>query len=111
MENLDLSLEPKAPRLPGGRKLPGLFERAYECLGSVTNDQVFMIADKDINDAKNFVGSFSCLYFYFLCSLLILSPIPFYQLPPSAYPLLLIADWLTDPARCFASKKGPLKLV
>ncbi|RSL46519.1 hypothetical protein CEP51_015917 [Fusarium floridanum] len=53
MENLDLSLQPNAPRLPGGRQLARLFERAYECLGSISNDQVFMIADEDINQAKN----------------------------------------------------------
>lgn len=111
MENLDLSLEPKAPKLPGGRELERLFEHAYECLGSKNNDQVFMIADEDINDAKNFIGPFSCLHFYFLCSLLILSPILFYQLPHGAYSLLLIVDWLTDPARCFASNKGPPRTV
>ncbi|RMJ03310.1 hypothetical protein CDV36_015165 [Fusarium kuroshium] len=58
MENLDLSLEDDAPELPGGRQLKGLFARAYECLGSVTNDQVFMIADEDINDAKNYLLRF-----------------------------------------------------
>ncbi|KAM5357975.1 hypothetical protein ACJZ2D_015718 [Fusarium nematophilum] len=58
MENLDLSLEPDAPRLPGGRQLKGLFERAYKYLGSVTNDQVFMIADEDINNAKNYMLRF-----------------------------------------------------
>ncbi|KAL6354004.1 hypothetical protein LRP88_12635 [Fusarium phalaenopsidis] len=58
MENLDLSLQPNAPRLPGGRQLARLFERAYECLGSISNDQVFMIADEDINQAKNYMLRF-----------------------------------------------------
>lgn len=66
MENLDLSLEPNAPSIPGDRQLIGsrLFERAYECLGSVANDQVFMILDEEVNQAKNFVGPFSCLHSY-----------------------------------------------
>lgn len=104
MENLDLSLEPNAPRLPGGRQLTRLFERAYECLGSISNDQVFMIADEDINEAKNYVGPFSYLHFYLLCSLLTLSPILFYQLPHGAYSLLLIVDWLTDPDASLPTK-------
>ncbi|KAF4437569.1 hypothetical protein F53441_13000 [Fusarium austroafricanum] len=57
MEHASLGSLPNAPGVPGGRELEEdrVFERAYECLGSISNDQVFMIADIDINAAKNYV--------------------------------------------------------
>ncbi|KAJ4245449.1 hypothetical protein NW762_013958 [Fusarium torreyae] len=61
MEHLSLGSLPNAPGLPGGRQLEQdrIFERAYECLGSISNDQVFMLVDVDINAAKNFVLRFN----------------------------------------------------
>ncbi|WKT51506.1 hypothetical protein QSH57_016476 [Fusarium oxysporum f. sp. vasinfectum] len=55
MESIDLRLEPGAPALPGGKKteeMKFIMNRAFECLGSTINDQVFMIVEEDINDAK-----------------------------------------------------------
>jgi hypothetical protein len=68
MENYDLNKGTGAPRVPGtGPQHPRLFERAYECLGSKNNDKVFMIAEGDINDAKNPVSF--CTTSLFLCCL------------------------------------------
>ncbi|EXM21436.1 hypothetical protein V3481_015482 [Fusarium oxysporum f. sp. vasinfectum] len=55
MDSIDLRLEPGAPALPGGKKteeMKFIMNRAFECLGSTINDQVFMIVEEDINDAK-----------------------------------------------------------
>jgi hypothetical protein len=61
MWDTDLSKEPGVPKHPGSRQpqLGRLFQRAYECLGSKFNDDVFMIVQDEINDAKNFVGPLS----------------------------------------------------
>ncbi|KAM6527646.1 hypothetical protein FALCPG4_008697 [Fusarium falciforme] len=58
----DIDLEDKAnwpkdttpPDLPGGKghKLSFIMDRAFECLGSERNDQVFMIVEEEINAGK-----------------------------------------------------------
>ncbi|EMT62866.1 hypothetical protein FOC4_g10001062 [Fusarium odoratissimum] len=55
MDDMNLELERGVPALPGGRTgdLGFVMNRAFECLGSAENDQIFMIVQKDINDAKN----------------------------------------------------------
>ncbi|RGP69882.1 hypothetical protein FLONG3_7637 [Fusarium longipes] len=60
MSDTDLRKEPGVPKHPGSRKpqLGTLFERAYECLGSKFNDDIFMITQNEINDAKNFLFRF-----------------------------------------------------
>ncbi|KAF4969335.1 hypothetical protein FSARC_3410 [Fusarium sarcochroum] len=63
MDRIDLAEEPGVPDLPGGGssddlQLAWIMDRAFECLGSARNDQVFVIAAKDINDAKNHVMRF-----------------------------------------------------
>lgn len=76
---MNLELERGVPALPGGRTgdLGFVMNRAFECLGSAENDQVFMIVQKDINDAKNNVSplfvseisSFSTLCISFIIDL------------------------------------------
>lgn len=53
------------PDLPGGKgyKRSFIMDRAFECLGSERNDQVFMIVEKSINTAKKGVGP---PFFFFL---------------------------------------------
>ncbi|KAF5591120.1 hypothetical protein FPCIR_6195 [Fusarium pseudocircinatum] len=55
MDNIDLRLESGVPALPGGKKteeMKFIMSRAFECLGSTINDRVFMIVEREINDAK-----------------------------------------------------------
>ncbi|CAF3591564.1 unnamed protein product [Fusarium graminearum] len=57
MEQIDLALEPGVPDLPGSEggtyQRSWIMDRAFECLGSARNDQVFVLIEKIINDAKN----------------------------------------------------------
>lgn len=56
ISDIDLSQEPNAPRVPGsGPQFARIFERAYECLGSTDNDEVFMLVQYQVKDVKNFV--------------------------------------------------------
>ncbi|KAH7195298.1 hypothetical protein DER44DRAFT_536499 [Fusarium oxysporum] len=56
---INFAVEPGVPDLPGSEgglfQFERLMDRTFECLGSERNDQAFMIAEKDINDAKNFM--------------------------------------------------------
>ncbi|RKK66862.1 hypothetical protein BFJ69_g15027 [Fusarium oxysporum] len=55
MDDINLELERGVPALPGGRTgdLGFVMNRAFECLGSAENGLIFMIVQKEINDAKN----------------------------------------------------------
>ncbi|KAM5351164.1 hypothetical protein ACJ41O_003887 [Fusarium nematophilum] len=57
MDDIDLEAERGVPALPGGKgyKREFIMDRAFECLGSERNDQVFMVVDKAINVAKGAV--------------------------------------------------------
>jgi hypothetical protein len=92
MESIDLRLEPGAPALPGGKKteeMKFIMNRTFECLGSTINDQVFMIVEEDINDAKGKVSPqvhifsliFSLNAFFFLYSICFPLLVPFLAIP------------------------------